>query len=176
MTLIFHRDFSFTRLCFDRSPWTVQEDIVFIFKRTRGGTSDKIHGVGCEHEWSTELSRFCVLCLSSSVTMKLVIVSPCKRNRFTGVWRGLGPVQVHSVVGMTDAGSLSRSGTGFVSLSRATFYALSQVGFRPYFRRYYSYRCASHRTRCLFACADSHASASWRRSPSLGLPRHYHQV
>ena len=66
-----------------------------------------------------------------------------------------------------DAGSLSRSDTGFVSLSpcvvpsgtvSGSWYTLRVVtgGFPPYFRRY-SYRRASHRTRCLFACADSHA-------------------
>ena len=66
-----------------------------------------------------------------------------------------------------EAGSLSRSDTGFVSLSpcavpsgtvSGSWYTLRIVtgGFGPYFRRY-SCRRASHRTRCLFACADSHA-------------------
>ena len=66
-----------------------------------------------------------------------------------------------------EAGPLSQSDTGFVSLSPCaapsgtvsnSWYTLRVVkgGFRPYFRRY-SYRRASHRARCLFACADSHS-------------------
>ena len=54
----------------------------------------------------------------------------------------------------------SRSDTGFGSLSTGLAPSRAVSGsvtgrFRPYFRRY-SYRCASHRTKCLFPCADSH--------------------
>ena len=95
-----------------------------------------------------------------------LVVVLCKRNRFTGVC--VVSVCAGSLGGWDDeAGSLSRSETGFVSLSpcavpsrtvSGSWYTLRVVtgGFRPYFRRY-SYRRASHRTRCLFACADSHA-------------------
>ena len=90
----------------------------------------------------------------------------CSTSWFTGVC--VVSVCAGSLGGWDDdAGSLSRSDTGFVSLSpcdvpsgsvSGSWYTLRVVtgGFRQYFRRY-SYRRASHRTRCLFVRADSHA-------------------
>ena len=76
-------------------------------------------------------------------------------------------VQVHSVVGMTKLALLLDQTTRFVSLSPCAVPSgtvsgswntprVVTGGCRPYFRRY-SYRRTSHRTGCVFACADSHA-------------------
>ena len=93
-----------------------------------------------------------VVFLANAIVSQVCVVSVC----------------AGSLGGLDDeAGSLSRSDTGFVSLSpcavpsgtvSGSWYTVRVVtgGFRPYSRRY-SYRRASHRTKCLFACADSHA-------------------
>ena len=124
------------------------------------------------------------LCLSSSVTLNLCCF-PCKRNRFTGVC--VVSVCAGPPSGWDDdAGSLSRSDTGFVSLSpydvpsgtvSGSRYTLRVVtgGFRPYFRRY-SYRRASPRTRCCLHVPTRTLCILASESISLGLPRRHHQV